>query len=54
MVELWKVYCLRVLDQYWLLWGSELTTENEQDLERTETTIVKLTLQEDLLSYIEG
>ena len=45
-------YCLRVLDQYWLLWGSELTTENEQDLERTETTIVKLTLQEDFFFII--
>jgi hypothetical protein len=35
MVELWKVYCLSVLDQSCVLWSSGLTIENEQELERT-------------------
>ena len=54
MVELWKVYCLSVLDQSCVLWGSGLTIENEQDLERTQKTFVKLILQEEFTSYIEG
>ena len=54
MVELWKVYCLSVLDQSCVLWGSGLTRENINDLERTQKTFVKLILQEDFRSYNEA
>jgi hypothetical protein len=39
MVHLWKVFCLSVLDQSCVVWGSGLTKENEDDLERTQKNI---------------
>ena len=54
MVELWKVYCLSVLDQSCFLWGSGLTSENKTDLERTQKTFAKLVVQEEYRSYNES
>ena len=54
MVDLWKTYCLSVLDQSCVLWGSMLTVENEQDLERTQKTFARLVLQENFTSYNEA
>ena len=54
MVDLWKTYCLSVLDQSCVLWGSGLTLENEQDLERTQKTFARLVLQENFTSYNEA
>ena len=34
MVHLWKVYCLSILEQSCVVWGSSLTLENKNDLER--------------------
>ena len=54
MVDLWKIYCLSVLDQSCVVWGSGLTIENEQDLERTQKTFAKLVLQENFTTYNEA
>ena len=44
MVHLWKVYFLSVLEQWCVVWGSSLTQENVNDLERTQSTFAKLVL----------
>ena len=54
MVHLWKVYCLSVLDQWCVVWGSGLTRENINDLERTQKTFTKLVLQEEFKTYNEA
>ena len=36
MVHLWTVYCRSVLEQSCVVWGSTLTLENANDLERTQ------------------
>ena len=51
MVNLWKTFCLSVLDQSCVVWDSGLTTENRKDLERTQKTFVKLILEEDYDTY---
>ena len=37
MVQLWKTYCLSLLEQSCVVWDSGLTRENELDLERCQT-----------------
>ena len=54
MVHLWKVFCLSVLDQSCVVWGSGLTKENENDLERTQKTFAKLVLEENYITYYEA
>ena len=44
-VHLLKMYCLSVLKQSSVAWGSSLTKENMHDLERTQKTIAKLILR---------
>ena len=34
MVHLWKLFCLSVLEQSCVVWGSSLTKEDEEDLEK--------------------
>ena len=46
MVHLWKVYCLSILEQSCVVWGGSLTTENANDLERTQKTFCKLVMEE--------
>ena len=43
-----------VLDQLCVLWGSGLTRENTNDLERTQKMLTKLVLQEECTSYNES
>ena len=47
MVHLWKVFCRSVLEQTCVVWGSGLSCENREDLERTQTYFAKLILEED-------
>ena len=54
MVHLWKVYCLSILEQLCVVWGSSLTLENKHDLERTQKTFCKLVLEEDFSTYNEA
>ena len=51
MVQLWKTYCLSLLEQSCVVLDSGLTGENEQDLERCQKTFCKLVLQEKYISY---
>ena len=51
MVQLWKTFCLSVLDQSCVVWHSGLTEENRSDLERTQKTFAKLILEEDYVTY---
>ena len=51
LVRLCKVYYLSVLDQLCVVWGSGLTAESSNDLERKQTTFAKLVLQEDYITY---
>ena len=44
MVHLWKLFCLSVLEQSCVVWGSSLTQENKDDLERTQKSFAKLVL----------
>ena len=54
MVHLWKVFCLSVLDQSCVVWGSGLTKENEDDLERTQIFFAKLVLGDSYTTYFEA
>ena len=54
MVQLWKTYCLSVLEQSCVVWSSGLTNENKMDLERTQKTFCKLVLEEDFSTYNEA
>ena len=51
MVHLWKLFCLSVLEQSCVVWGSSLTEENKQDLERTQKSFAKLVLKEKYEDY---
>ena len=44
MVQLWKTFCLSILEQSWAVWGNGLTAKNEEDLERTQKTFCKIVL----------
>ena len=54
MVHLWKTFCLSILEQSCAVWNNGLTTENENDLERTQKTFCKLVLEEKYVSYFEA
>ena len=54
MVQLWKTYCLSLLEQSCVVWDSGLTRENELDLERCQNTFCKLILEENYISYINA
>ena len=54
MVQLWKTYCLSVLEQSCVVWSSGLTNENKMDLERTQKTFCKLVLEENYSTYYEA
>jgi hypothetical protein len=54
MVNLWKTYCLSILEQSCAVWTNGLTAENEQDLERTQKTFCKLVLGNSYKSYYEA
>ena len=51
MVHLWKIYCLSVLEQSCVVWGSSLTQENVDDLERSQKTFAKLVLRDKYINY---
>jgi hypothetical protein len=44
MVHFWVLFCLSVLEQSCVVWGSSLTQENKDDLERTQKSFAKLVL----------
>ena len=54
MVELWKTYCRSVLEQSCIVWGSSLTEENKNYLERTQKTFTKLILGDKYTTYKEA
>ena len=56
MVQLWKTFCLSLLEQSCAVWNNGLTAENEADLERTQTekTFCKMVLGEKYQSYFES
>ena len=54
MVQLWKTFCLSVLEQSCAVWSNSLTAENESDLERTQKTFCKMVLGEKYRSYFEA
>ena len=51
MVHLWKLYCLSVLEQSCVVWGSSITQENKEDLERTQKSFCKLVLGDKYIDY---
>ena len=51
MVHLWKLYCLSILEQSCVVWGSTLTQEDKENLERTQKSFAKLVLQEKYNDY---
>ena len=51
MVHLWKLFCLSVLEQSCAVWGSSITNENAEDLERTQKSFAKLVLGEKYVNY---
>ena len=51
IVHLWKVYCLSILEQSCVVWGSSLTLENANNFLNT---FCKLVLEEDYCSYSEA
>ena len=54
MVDLWKVFCLGILEQTCPLWDSSLTDQNILDLERVQKTFVNLILEKEYTTYQEG
>ena len=51
MVHFWIVFCRSVLEQSCVVWGSSLTQENSDDLERLQKTFAKLILKQEYDSY---
>ena len=51
MVHLWKVYCLSILEQSCVVWGSSISEENKEDLERTQKYFAKLVLKDKYKNY---
>ena len=51
MVHLWILFCRSVLEQSCAVWGTSLTQENAEDLERTQQTFAKLVLKEKYKNY---
>ena len=51
MVHLWNIYCLSILEQSSVVWGSSLSQENKDDLERTQKSFAKLVLREHYKDY---
>ena len=51
MVHLWIIFCRSVLEQSCVVWGTSLTQENKEDLERTQKTFTKLVLREKFEDY---
>ena len=50
-IVLWKIYCVSVLEQSCVEWGSSLTQENIEDLKRTQKTFAKLVLRDKYVNY---
>ena len=51
MVHFWILFCRSVLEQSCVVWGTSLTQENIDNLERTQKTFTKLVLREKFKSY---
>ena len=51
MVHLWKLFCRSVLEQSCVVWGSSLTQENQDELERTQKSFAKLVLRDKYTNY---
>ena len=51
MVHLWKLFCRSVLEQSCVVWGSSISKENEEDLERAQKSFAKLVLREKYQNY---
>ena len=51
MVHLWNISCLSILEQSSVVWGSSLSQENKDDLERTQKSFAKLVLRERYKDY---
>ena len=54
MILLWKSYCLSILEQSSVVWGSSLSAANKIDLERTQKCFTKLILGNKYKSYEES
>ena len=51
MSHFWILFCRSVLEQSCVVWGSSLTQENIENLERTQKTFAKLVLKEKYKNY---
>ena len=51
MVHFWTLFCRSVLEQSCVVWGSSLTKENIENLERTQKTFSKMVLREKYKNY---
>ena len=51
MVHFWTLFCRSILEQSCVIWGTSLTKENKEDLERTQKTFSKLVLREKYKNY---
>ena len=51
MTHFWILFCRSVLEQSCVVWGTSLTQENKNDLERTQKTFCKLVLKEKYKNY---
>ena len=51
MVHIWILFCRSILEQSCVVWGTSLTQENKDDLERTQKTFAKLILREKYKNY---
>lgn len=51
MVHIWILFCRSILEQSCVVWGSSLTIENIEDLERTQKSFAKLVLKEKYKNY---
>ena len=51
MVHLWILFCRSVLEQSCVVWGTSLTQENIEDLERAQKTFTKMVLKDKFKGY---
>ena len=51
---MWKTFCRNILEQSCVIWHSQLTNENSENLERLQKTFTKLALKNKYKNYVQA
>ena len=54
LVHMWITFCRNILEQSCVIWHSQLTNENSENLERLQKTFTKLALKNKYKNYVQA